>query len=192
MALSPHPVSQTVSIYKPFSPIQVRDETVARLRQIAGIKKVYKAHTIPTQDTELPCISVFHLGERAVPSGDANCGEPKFDHRLKLCIDIINLQGEEEVLDNTTTAFVEAVKLVLFRDATWISLMDGFEGYELRYNYPTQADGYYVQAQFEIDIFFRSEWPPLAPHELCTVGFSYEHGKAEDYTPNLYTEVDLH
>lgn len=159
-------------VFYPASPIEIRDGTAARLTADAtaiGLKNVFKSRTIPTKDDQIPFAAVWHAGERTEPNGDANVGSPSFIHTLTLVIDVVAKAGNETALDTSIVNLVETIRATLLTDPTWVNLFEGIERCDTRYSYPKETNDFLVEAMIEIEVTFRSEWPPYLPNMLKTV-----------------------
>ena len=174
-------------VFYPASPIAIRDGTVARLSAVPGLRKVFKARTIPGQDNQLPYAAVWLAGERTSAWGDANVGDPTFVHALTLVIDVMAKAGNEATLDQDIIAFVETIRATLMTDPSWVRLFESIERCDARYAYPKEAQDIVVQGMIEFEVTFRSEWPPVLPQTLSQVGVALPRGAFNDFM----TELDL-
>lgn len=156
-------------IFYPASPIAIRDGTAARVATVTGLTQVFKARTMPGQDDQLPYAAVWFAGERTTAWGDNNVGAPSFEHTLTLVVDVMAKAGSEAAVDADVVGFVETIRATLLTDPTWVQLFDGIERCDTRYVYPKEATDIVVQAMIEIEVTFRSEWPPVTPNSLITV-----------------------
>jgi hypothetical protein len=176
--------------YFPASPIAIRDATYDRLKTIVGLKSVLKAITKPIKDYNLPIACVYNAGERTEPLGDANCGEPRFAHRLHLGIDVICTATSEAGLDNDIIAYVEQIKLTLLSDTSWLEMFEAIERVDVSYAYPKETSDYLVQGMIEIELFFRSSWEPVAPNDFRSVTVQINTGTAP-YDNPVYTQYEI-
>ena len=157
-------------VYYPSSPIAIRDGTWQRLQGLSPFGgRVFRYRTIPTKDEQLPCICVFHGGEDGQPRGDSNTAEPKFEHRLTLAVDVLVKAGSEADLDGAIVPMVEAVKVTLLTDPSWVALVEGIERCSTRYAYPGDTNFFFVQATILFEVTFSSDWPSYVPNDLETV-----------------------
>ena len=161
-------------VFYPSSPIAIRDGTFDRVSTVPGLNKTFKARTMPGQDDLTPYACVWYSGERTEPNGDANVGAPSFKHALSLVIDVITRAGSEGDLDAQIVDLVETIRATLMTDPSWIALFEGIEKIDTRYAYPKEAENFFVQAIVEIEVTFRSEWPPYLPNDLKTVVVTVE------------------
>lgn len=162
------------AIFYPASPVEIRDGTVSRIRAIPFFKNVYGQRTKATKDDQLPIASVYHSGETTTPDGDANVGEPRFIHTLKLVVHLLVAAKDDDTLDGVIVNATEFVRGMLMTDSTWVDLFEGIERCDVRYAYPRETNDTFAQASIEFEVTFRSKWPPVAPNDFrqVVVGFS--------------------
>ncbi|WP_158812059.1 hypothetical protein [Beijerinckia sp. L45] len=157
---------------------------------ITGLKSVAKTYTKPIKEYNLPLAVVYNAGERTSPMGDANAGQPKFDHRLSLIIDIIAADTSDLNVDADIVTFVEAVKMTLLSDTSWLELFEAVEHVDVSYSYPKDGEDYIAQGQIEFELFFRSMWPPLTPNDFREATVKTKVNKSLHDNP-VYTEIFL-
>ena len=156
-------------VFYPASPIAIRDGTVARVATVPGLTEVFKARTMPGQDSQLPYAIVWNSGERTEPNGDDNTGAVSFVHTLTLVVDVMTRAADEKALDTEIVLLVETIRATLMTDPNWIMLFEGIRRCDTRYSYPKEASDIMVQAMIEFEVTFRSEWPPFLPNDLTAV-----------------------
>lgn len=163
----------SVVTYYPFSPDDIRDGTVQRLQaSVIGFKNVFRQRTIPTKDSQLPLAAIWTLRDRTAPNGDSNVGAPSFIHTLGLAIDIAAAANDDASLDAKLTAMAEGVRNTLLTDASWVQLFEGIEGCSIHYSYPPNGDLTLGIATIELEVTFRSEWPPIEENDFTQVAIA--------------------
>lgn len=156
--------------YLPASPSEIRDGTVERLKASAiGFKNVYRQRTIPTKDAQMPFAAMWTVRDDTSPNGDSNVGSPSFVHKLTLAIDIAARGNDDDALDAKITAMAEGLRDTLLTDASWVQLFEGIERCNLHYSYPKETDFIVGMATIEIEVTFRSEWPPVEENDFTQV-----------------------
>ena len=156
-----------VPIWYPQSPIAIRDGTWSRLQSITAFEgRVFKARSMPTKDSELPFVAVFHGGDRTRPYGSNKDGAPTFAHDFTLAVDIIAKGASETDLDSNVLELVEEVQRTLLTDASWIQLFEGINKSDTQIIYPKETNFFIVQAALTFEVTLESMWPPVIPNSF--------------------------
>lgn len=169
-------------IFYPASPLAIRDATFARVAAIPGIVKTFKARVLPRQDGDIPYASVWNAGDRTEPNGDANVGSPSFIHHLTVVVDVMVRSATEADAGDLAETLAETVRTTLLTDPSWLAYSEGVERCETRYAYPKDAESILVQAMIEIELMFRSDWPPFLPNDLKTIAVRTPPGVLDGFT----------
>jgi hypothetical protein len=160
-------------IFYPSTPYEIRDGTIARVKAMtANFKNVYRQRTFPTKDAQMPLAAVWTVRDNASPNGDCNAGSPSFLHSFTLAIDIAAAAANDDALDATITSMAEGVRDTLLTDASWVMLFEGIQRCNLHYSYPKETDFIIAMATIEIEVTFRSDWPPIEANDFTQVAVS--------------------
>lgn len=161
-------------VFFPAGPIAIRDATFDRIATVPGFKNVFKANSSPNQDAQMPYACIWYSGERTEPNGDANAGVPAFKHTLTLTVDVVVRNVSDPAMDAEIVALVETTRATLLTDPDWVAMVEGIERIDTRYTYPSTAQDIVVLAVIELEVTYRSEWPPTLAHDLDVVTVTVE------------------
>ena len=173
-------MSDAGPIFYPESPETIRDGIFARIQASAvGFKTVYRQRTFPIKDDQMPYAAVWTAKDSTIPNGDGNVGEPSFFHTLTLVVDMVAAGKNDDALDATITAMGEGVRDTLLTDASFKLLFEGIERASLHYAYPKETDFIVAIATLEIEVTFRSEWPPVEENDFTRVAVFTNEARAQ-------------
>ena len=162
--------ASTGPIFYPESPETIRDGVFARIQASnVGFANVFRQRTFPTKDMHMPYAAVWTAKDATIPNGDGNVGEPSFFHNLTLVVDMVAAGEDDDALDATITAMGEGVRDTLLTDASFKLLFEGVERASLHYAYPKETDFIIAIATMELEVTFRSDWPPVEENDFTQV-----------------------
>lgn len=156
-------------VFLPAGPLAIRDGTLARVKAATGFANAWTQRPLPTKDEDLPFAIVWHGGDRTEPMGDANVGPPSFDHTLKLVVVVAVTAETPDGLDADVVAVTEAVRAALLTDPSWLALVEACTKADVGYAFPGDGQIPYARGLIEIEVTYRSEWPPAGGDDLDEV-----------------------
>ena len=179
-------------LFYPYGPSAIRDGTVARLVALGIFKNVYRQRTMPTKDDQLPLAAVWTMRDDTTPNGDANVGPPSFFHQYTFVVDVLMAANSDDALTAGIDDLVFKVRAALLTDLTWVNLFEGIERCNVHPVYPKETALTFAQAAIEIEVTFRSEWPPYVPNDFLQVGVSTSKaGTTPPVLNGLSTQFDI-
>lgn len=123
---------------------------------------VEKNAGMPTDDLHLPFCSVFVAKDTGTPDGDSRTGYPAFIHMTKLVVEITDKANDGPELKDKLAAHGELVLAALLSDLGWGgTVLEGIGGIDQTYNQPPDGNHTTGAVQVQIDLQWRSAWPPL-------------------------------
>ena len=110
---------------------------------------------------DLPVLGVYILRERREPWGQANHGEPRFNHALTLGFSggVAVDTDEQEVLPALEDMMSE-VDDFLLSDPRFVNLLDGIEGMDRVSQFAKIGETTLYEIRVEMTGAFQSYWPP--------------------------------
>jgi len=124
--------------------------------------RVEKNAGMPTDDATLPFADIFVAKDSAVPDGDSRTGYPKFIHTTKLVVEITDKANDGPELKTKLATHGELVLAALLSDLRWGDpVLEGIAGVDQTYNQPPDGNHTLGAVQIQIDLLWRSAWPPI-------------------------------
>jgi hypothetical protein len=150
--------------------IQIADAAFAILSAQPNEFKTYRRSPMKQVAPEdLPILAVFILRESRVPDGDANAGEPRFQHRLHLGFSgaiAADDQGQQFIHLEQIMADIDDK---LLTNVSFVSLVEGFESMDRKSQYAIMGETTLAEIQIEMVVSFRTFWPPAVTDDFKTL-----------------------
>ncbi len=128
--------------------------------QLCGGAVTKNADT-PTKDEKLPRADVFVAADDFRPDGDARTGYPTFVHTSKLVVEITDKGNGGPALKAKLCAHADQALAILLCDLRWWgSIVEGVGGGAQTYNQPPEGLHTTGAVQLQLDVLWRSAWPP--------------------------------
>jgi len=184
----------------------IRDAIVDRLKTLPGYKKPPRKVPLPQQQpNDLPQLSVFIMGERLTPDGDAGAGEPSFVSEVTIGISDMRGFATPMVLDGQNDAAVDLIETRLLTDPTFVRgadlskaednparwpLFEAVTGITRRRVYPQDGETYFAELRLEMTFRTRVDFPPIVPDELHSIAVTLKPpGEPAPAEPSLIIPV---
>ena len=185
---------------------RLREEIIARLDTLPGYKKKARRTPLPQQQpSDLPQLSVFIMGERLTPDGDAGAGEPSFNAEITIGISDMRGFATPAVLDGQNDAAVDAIEERLLTDPTFTrkgdpsrdeddplreALFEGVTGITRRRIYPQDGETYFAELRLEMTFRTWVTFPPNVTDDFLSVAISLKRpGHPAPMSPTLILPV---
>ena len=186
--------------------LAIRDGILARVRVMpffAAFNKFSKSNNFQVMPAHIPYAGVYFLDEVLTPDGDANAGEPRFFHTMRVGFSIIvqnnDPEAAEDKLDEAFWAIMNGLMCDptlynndLFRIESYprASRSHHFGAVDLENELPV------AELRAELICTYRSNFPPLVEDPLITIhvetGFPLGGTVAErDATQQVTAQYDL-
>jgi hypothetical protein len=171
----------------------IRDMLLAKLATVPffatfTMRKTNKA--LQVQPYQLPYLGLYIMGEDMTPDGDANAGEIRFIHNLKLGFSVMILNNDPEACEAMMDRCFWEINNNLWRDPNLMNFIDtrsypGGVGNpdNVRIEAVTKGSRRHVfgnptltnetplgELQYEISIMYRTDWPPIIDDDLLEIG----------------------
>ena len=155
----------------------LREAIIGRLATLPGYKKLPRRVPLPQQQpSDLPQLSVFIMGERLTPDGDAGAGEPSFISDVTIGISDMRGFATPAVLDGQNDAAVDAIESRLLTDPTFTRkgdrsrseddplrypLFEAVTGIVRKRVYPQDGEAYFAELRLEMTFRTWVTFPPV-------------------------------
>ncbi|WP_342106298.1 hypothetical protein [Methylobacterium sp. SI9] len=147
----------------------IREAIIQRLSDLPGYKALPRRVPLPQlQPTDLPRLSVFIMGERLTPDGDAGASEPHFVTEITIGISDMRGFATAIVLDGQNDAAVDAIEERLLCDPSFTrkgpdALFEAVTGITRRRIYPQDGETFFAELRLEMTFRLRVDFPPFVP-----------------------------
>ncbi|MFB0491955.1 hypothetical protein ABIE45_004541 [Methylobacterium sp. OAE515] len=171
---------------------KIRDAIVDRLATLPGYKTPPRKIPLPQQQPDkLPQISVFIMGERLAPDGDAGAGEPSFNSEVTIGISDMRGFATTDVLDGQNDAAVDAIEARLLSDPTFVRgvdlskdeddparypLFEAVTGITRRRIYPQDGETYFAELRLEMTFRVWVNFSPNVPDAFLDMAVTLKRG----------------
>lgn len=146
--------------------LSVVDKVAALASTVAGWKTVRRTPMLQVQPEDLPALGVYLLREQWSPDGDANAGEPQFEHELSIgmsgAIALTDALGQLTTLDGMMASLCTTI----LSSTSFIAMIEGINSIDRRLTFTKESDTPLAEIQIEMRVGFRSNWPPLVVDDL--------------------------
>lgn len=175
---------------------EIREAVIARLSDLPGYKKLPRRVPLPQQQpSDLPQLSVFIMGERLTPDGDANAAEPSFVTEITIGISDMRGFATTDVLDGQNDTAVDAIEERLLCDPSFTTkgpdaLFEAVTGITRRRLYPQDGETYFAELRLEMTFRLRVDYPPNVPDAFLDMAVTLKRpGHAAPADPTLIIPV---
>jgi hypothetical protein len=152
----------------------------------------------------LPFLGVYIVDENMVPDGDADAGEPRFIHTLRIGFSVLIANNDPDTADATVDAAWWRIMNRLWTDAhimnVWFSTnpdntrIEGLVRGTRRHVYGTNALNQQTpvaELRYEISCTFRTNWPPVITDDLLEIDMTVGSPPLSDGTPPITRKYTL-
>ena len=159
-------------------PAQIRDAVFVRVKAaFPDFKVTRRSPLLPIQNDQLPAVGVFLAEDTDSPDGDYNVGPPRFISDATIAISVVEDAGKSEAARRKVEARMNAIKNVLFKDASFVALtarngqplLEGIARVRRTFSFPQQGETFYAEGRLHIVCRFRCYYDPIAPNALTEV-----------------------
>lgn len=187
--------------------LQIRDGAYTRiLAAFPEFKKEGRARRTPLKPIQVeqtPALGVFLVRETMNPDGDAAVGPPRFVSDVIIGISVVANAAKPEVADGWLDGLVDSIEDTLFRDPTFVGLLDivsgkpiieGFSQVVRSYEYPKDGEAYFIEVRLQITCRYRCYFDPNAPNALTEVAVTaqpFGAGTSSQPAPTITAEYEL-
>lgn len=175
--------------------IDLRDAIFDRIKNPA-VYKIQRKTPMPTlQSTQLPALGIFILGGQGQPDGDANVGNIRLINDDTLAISIVRGMEDPVALEGAMDGELEAFKVKLFTDRTFVTFGDGYFFEALlstrrRWLFPPAGDQYLIELRYEMTFRKREGFDPIIPDDYEKTVLTTRPLGHDDKTPAITTVID--
>jgi hypothetical protein len=184
-------------------PAQIRDAVFVRLKAaFKDFKVTRRSPLLPIQNDQLPGLGVFLAEDTDSPDGDLNVGPPRFISDATIAISVIEDAPKSESTRRKIEARMNAIKNVLFKDASFVALttrdgqplLEGIARVRRTFSFPLQGDTFYAEGRLHIVCRFRCYYDPIAPNALTEVSVTaqpFGPGSSSQEEPAIPAIINL-
>ena len=153
-----------------------------------------KTRMVPVQPNQLPFLGVYIIDETMLPDGDANAGDIRFTHTLRIGFSVIVANNDQDAAEREIDASFWKIMNRLWTDQYIMNLMD-------TYNPHTQSENPdntiiesitrgvrrhvfgnaqlsnqtpLAEMQYDVSCFYRTYWPPAITDDLLEIDVTTE------------------
>jgi hypothetical protein len=161
----------------------------------ATFKTYRQTPMLQVQPYDLPVLAVHILREKRIPDGQSNQTEPKFIHDLTLGFSgAVNMESakQNDIVD--LEEWMSTVDDVLLSDPSFMMLTEGITAMDRVGQYAKVGETTLFEIRVEMNIQFRSNFPPRIPDILETIHITTQFPDAAHVaagTPQLDREYDI-
>jgi hypothetical protein len=144
-----------------------------------------KTKMLAVQSQLLPYLGVYTLDETMVPDGDANAGEVRFSHTLRIGFSAMVANNDQVVAEQIADAAIWRVMQILWPNAHIMnvlvsSLPDNtiIESITRGARRPVYGatnlanETPIIEMQYDVSVFYRTSWPPIITDDLNEIDVS--------------------
>jgi len=148
---------------------EIREAIIERLADVPGYKTLPRRVPLPQQQpSDLPQLSVFIMGERLTPEGDAGASAPSFVAEITIGISDMRGFATPLVLDGQNDTVVDMIEERLLCDPSFTTkgpeaLFEAVTGITRRRVYPQDGETYFAELRLEMTFRVRVDFPPFVP-----------------------------
>lgn len=185
---------------------EIREAIIERLSDLPGYKALPRRVPLPQlQPNDLPRLSVFIMGERLTPDGDAGAGEPSFVCEVTIGISDMRGFSTPMVLDGQNDAAVDAIEARLLTDPSFVRgvdpskaeddparypLFEAVTGITRRRIYPQDGEAYFAELRLEMTFRTWVNFPPNVPDAFLDMAVTLKpSGEPAPSDPTLIIPV---
>lgn len=141
-----------------------------------------KTRMLPVQVGLLPYLGIYLVDETMVPDGDANAGCIRFSHTARIGFSVVVANIDQDVAERTSDQAYLRIGTLLFTDLHIFNVLksNNPEGVLIesivrgtrRHVYGSAGSNNetpFIELQYEISCFFRTEWYPDITDTLDTI-----------------------
>jgi hypothetical protein len=133
-----------------------------------------KTRMVPVPPEAIPFLGVYVVDESHTPDGDANAGCIRFSHTARIGFSVVIVNNDQAAAEQLLDQAFLAIMRILFTDYSMFNPIihpNNVENVTIesvvrggrRFNFAPQATNNetpYAELQYEVSVFFRSEWYP--------------------------------
>jgi hypothetical protein len=145
--------------------------------------------------TDLPVLGVYIIRERREPWGQANQGEPKFNHALTLGFSggvAVDTDQQSTMPDLEET--MSELDDLLLSDPSFVNLTDGIEAMDRVSQFAKIGETTLYEIRVEMVVAFQGDWEPNVPDWFDTLNVTTQFPDAAHVaagTPQLTRAYDF-
>jgi hypothetical protein len=141
-----------------------------------------KTKMLAVQSQLLPYLGVYTLDETMVPDGDANAGDVRFSHTLRIGFSAMVANNDQVIAEQIADAAIWRVMNILWPDQHIMnvllsSLPDNtiIESITRGARRPVYGasnlanETPIVEMQYDVSVFYRTSWPPIITDDLYII-----------------------
>ncbi|MCX4195106.1 hypothetical protein OMR07_05585 [Methylobacterium organophilum] len=147
----------------------IREAIIERLSDLPGYKALPRRVPLPQlQPSDLPRLSVFIMGERLTPRGDAGASAPSFTCEITIGISDMRGFAATDVIDGQNDAAVDAIEERLLCDPSFTqkgpdALFEAVTGITRERRYPQDGETYFAELRLTMTFRVGFDYPPIVP-----------------------------
>jgi hypothetical protein len=175
----------------------IREAIIERLSDLPGYKALPRRVPLPQlQPSDLPRLSVFIMGERLTPDGDANEGDIRFVSEITIGISDMRGFATPDVLEGQNDTAVDMIEARLLCDPEFTEmdpdgLFEAVTGITRQRVYPQDGETYFAELRLQMVFQKRVEFAPEILDTLRRVAVTTRPASSTDDVPPIKTRINL-
>jgi hypothetical protein len=166
---------------------QIRDATFSRI--VAAMPTAFKSTRkipFPTLSPDmLPALGVYLLREQMSPDGQDNHSVPRYMVDAVISVMLIDLANDPAVLEGAIDNTLDLIENTLLSDYTFLDLRDSATNQPIiesvpmisrMYQFPRDAESYYIEARLQMTFRFRCKFPQAMLTDLNEIDVTVQQG----------------
>ena len=169
--------------------ILIRDAMLDRVKVLPFFKNKFnkfgRSKALPIQPENIPYAGCYIVDETLTPDGDANAGDIRFEHALRLGFSIVIRNNDPDETEDKLDGAYWSLMNGLLRDASLTNMLgaydaDGAEGFAIEgFTRGTRKNVYgtaglnnemaTAELQLELTCKYRTMWSPVIEDDLITI-----------------------
>jgi hypothetical protein len=160
-----------------------------RVKALPFFKNKFKlfsrSKAMPIQAQNIPYAGLYIVDETLTPDGDANVGDIRFEHALRLGFSVVIKNNDPDEVEEKLDGAFWSLMNGLLRDASLTNMLgaynaEGAEGFAIEgFTRGTRKNVYgnaglnnempIAELQLELTCKYRTTWPPVIEDDLITI-----------------------